>query len=728
MPRNPEALKVRAWGPAATTKQSPEDAGLDRNTGWPDAYGLDQFPPLGVFNQFWLELTSALVEIAQRGVLEWHTDQAFLHPCFCIGSDNRLYTSVQDSGGTNTAQDPTTDTGNTYWRPLIETSTGRLVGITNANLEGGTNTDDFVTAAALLSLFGASPNARWIASTGEYGLVRLGTQAEVDAGDADRVVTGQTLQDVVAGIQPTPPPNASTSVRGLIRIGTDTEVETGSATDIAITPAALLSLFGASPNARWRAATGEYGLVRLGTQAEIDAGNANRIPTGQTLRGALPGNSSTTARGLIRTATVAEAEAGTASGPAVTPEGLAAAIQAQAVPVALVDQTTELAAGQHTFTIASPTTYRWFEFSVPEETETHFARVPRAAVQMSMDLFFVVDDNTNALWSVDPATGVATRVSNQPLGVNSALGLASHGGILYVVDDNTNALWSVDPATGVATRVSNQTLGVTSAQGLASHGGVLYVVDSSTDALWSVDPATGVATRVSNQGLGITIPTGLTSHGGVLYVVDSGTDALWSVDPATGVATRVSNQGLGVNFPQGLASHGGVLYVVDSGTDALWSVDPATGRSHPRQQPRPRHYNPHRACQSFDFASHKCLCKVSIGRYDLDDPKQPRPTVAECQRPPLATKKRPHREHGEGVCLVLRSYFRIAPPAPARSPRAGTAARACRPAAHPPCRWWVDRMLGLGLDCHPPPRQPGYLRRCPIACRTRPSPLQDIPR
>ena len=45
-------------------------------------------------------------------------------------------------------------------------------------------------------------------------------------------------------------------------------------------------------------------------------------------------NSSTTARGIIRTATTAEARTGTATSPAVTPAGLAAAIGAAAPPSA----------------------------------------------------------------------------------------------------------------------------------------------------------------------------------------------------------------------------------------------------------------------------------------------------------------------------------------------------------------------------------------------------------
>ena len=525
-----------------------------------------------MFNQFWLELTSALVEIAQRGVLEWHTDQAFLHPCFCIGSDNRLYTSVQDSGGTNTAQDPTTDTGNTYWRPLIETSTGRLAGITNANLEGGTNTDDFVTAAALLSLFGASPNARWIASTGEYGLVRLGTQAEVDAGDADRVVTGQTLQSVVAGITPPAPPNASTSVRGLIRIGTDTEVETGSAADIAITPAALLSLFGASPNARWRAATGEYGLVRLGTQAEIDAGNANRIPTGETLQGALPGNSSTTARGLIRTATVAEAEAGTSSGPAVTPAGVAAAIQARALPVALVNQTTELAAGTHTFTVAGVTNYDSLEFLLPETDRAFYGRIPRAQLGTTATLFMVDSSTPDSLYSVNVATGAATLIGSLNGPTNPA-GLASHNGTLYVVGTTNDSLYSVDVATGAATLIGSLS-GPTNPNGLASHNGTLYLVDSVADSLYSVNVTTGAATSIGSLS-GPPNPNGLASHNGTLYLVDSAA-SLYSVDVTTGAATSIGSLN-GPPNPNGLASHNGTLYLVDRNNDNLYSVDVTTG-------------------------------------------------------------------------------------------------------------------------------------------------------
>ena len=188
-------------------------------------------------------------------------------------------------------------------------------------------------------------------------------------------------------------------------------------------------------------------------------------------------------------------------------------------------------------------------------------------------ILYMVDSDTDRLYTVNVTTGVATALPNG-LGVTDSTGLASHGGVLYMVDSGTDRLYTVNVTTGVATALPNA-LGVALPLGLASHGGILYMVDSDTDRLYTVNVTTGVATALPNA-LGVTNPSGLASHGGVLYMVDSGTDRLYTVNVTTGVATALPNA-LGVASPLGLASHGGILYMVDILTDRLYTVNVTTG-------------------------------------------------------------------------------------------------------------------------------------------------------
>ena len=232
MARRPAGLLVEEWAETAGTKETPESQGLVRTEGWPDPYSVDQFPQLGVFNQMWREFSAALVDIAERGILEWDVAQEFAHPSHCVGSDGRTYQSVQSSTG----EDPVTDAATVYWRPLIATPGGNMAAATAAQVEAGASTSLFLAPARFLAgLFKAAPNARWRAAAARYGLVRLGTQAEIDGGSADRIPTGATLQAAIP--TGTVVVNSSTSQRGIIRTATAAEGDGGVASSPAMTPA-----------------------------------------------------------------------------------------------------------------------------------------------------------------------------------------------------------------------------------------------------------------------------------------------------------------------------------------------------------------------------------------------------------------------------------------------------------------------------------------------------------
>ena len=116
MPRDADALLIRKWAESGDVA-TPESQGLARATGWPVSYSQagGDTPEREVFNQMFREITAMLAELNTHGVLEWDDAINYDHPALVTGSDDLVYISVQDSLN----QDPTTDTGDTYWALLL---------------------------------------------------------------------------------------------------------------------------------------------------------------------------------------------------------------------------------------------------------------------------------------------------------------------------------------------------------------------------------------------------------------------------------------------------------------------------------------------------------------------------------------------------------------------------------------------------------------------------------
>ena len=254
MARDIEGLKIRKWADNLTLGGSgriePQNATdvVSREAGWPASYEVDQYPPRGAFNQVWREFSGELVDIAEHGVLEWSMSQnGYIHPAVVLGSDYRLYLSVQSSGGALTAIDPVSNTSRSHWVPLINTATGSLAFASNATIETGTESGQAISPAGLLSLIGGVLHARWQATTSQYGFARQATATQLAGRSGTGYVSAADL-----------PPFASNS-----------QVEAGTTVARAISPAGLLSLIGGVLHARWQATTSQYGFARQATASQI---------------------------------------------------------------------------------------------------------------------------------------------------------------------------------------------------------------------------------------------------------------------------------------------------------------------------------------------------------------------------------------------------------------------------------------------------------------------------
>ena len=162
---------------------------------------------------------------------------------------------------------------------------------------------------------------------------------------------------------------------------------------------------------------------------------------------------------------------------------------------------------------------------------------------------------------------------------------------VYMVGDDSDALYTVDAATGAITRIGSVDgfdAGITAVRGLTWHDGELYLVGgpaSEQDGIYTLDPATGTATRVTRMtdlGVGSRALTAVASHRGTLYAASShsGVGKLYAIDLQAGTATQIGRDDFGSaneSKPAGLASHGDRLYMVGTGTDRLYEINPATG-------------------------------------------------------------------------------------------------------------------------------------------------------
>ena len=361
MPRDPHGLLIRKWAANAPTNLVgiPEDEGLVRADGLPIGYSIDEYMSLELINGLWREFTAFMKDAEAHGVLEWSASVSpgYLHPSLVLGSNGMLYASVQAGGE---AQDPTTDTSLTYWRPFQSD----LDIASAAVIEAGTSVEALITPGRLrTALFKTSPNARWHALTNRFGLVKRASVAEVTGRSGDGYVRAADLPVT----QAVNVPNSSTSQRGLIRTATVDEAIAGLASSPALTPEGLR----AAGDARYALIAS---LLRLATQTEARAGVDNTaamsplrvldaLRNGTVYRGtnarwgalrhanltehtqanppgdvaATPAgvaartpNASTTLRGIVELATNAEAAAGSDTERAVTSAGVLDALRSGA--------------------------------------------------------------------------------------------------------------------------------------------------------------------------------------------------------------------------------------------------------------------------------------------------------------------------------------------------------------------------------------------------------------
>ena len=128
-------------------------------TGW-----TSEVPPFQWENALQNRQDNMLVHINQHGLPQWDAlTEYFANKSYTLGSDGLVYKAVQNSGPNTTAQDPTTDVSDTYWRLAFADAAQNYITQTTGDaryLQRSNNLSDITNAATARNNLGIVPTTR----------------------------------------------------------------------------------------------------------------------------------------------------------------------------------------------------------------------------------------------------------------------------------------------------------------------------------------------------------------------------------------------------------------------------------------------------------------------------------------------------------------------------------------------------------------------------------------
>jgi hypothetical protein len=160
----------------------------------------------------------------------------------------------------------------------------------------------------------------------------------------------------------------------------------------------------------------------------------------------------------------------------------------------------------------------------------------------------------NALVSIDPATGATTtigstglqNISEGDLTVDPTTGIM-YGG-MQIDSGLLIYLFTVNPTTGKATKLSQSATADVSALAVAANG-TMYAYDTNVEQFYTMNKTFGTTENIHSTffGLGSTMGMTFDRSTGVLYIADggtNGTNSLYRMNPSNGAAFLIGPTGI----------------------------------------------------------------------------------------------------------------------------------------------------------------------------------------
>ena len=181
-------------------------------------------------------------------------------------------------------------------------------------------------------------------------------------------------------------------------------------------------------------------------------------------------------------------------------------------------------------------------------------------------LFAVVNDGSNSIVELDPATGEEINRIPAPEPISAGPdGLAFDGTSLFYINGfGSVQLWELDPDTGAVLDADAITAGTQSFDGLAALGGNVYILDYDASDIIEFDPASDTVTSVLDVDAlnpGYFLVGGLAGISGpdaLIATSDFGVSGVVEIDPATGLVTA---DFVPIDFYYGVAVVDGEIYL-----------------------------------------------------------------------------------------------------------------------------------------------------------------------
>ncbi len=194
-------------------------------------------------------------------------------------------------------------------------------------------------------------------------------------------------------------------------------------------------------------------------------------------------------------------------------------------------------------------------------------------------LRFVPASGNVGIYSIDPATGVATLITDTGLtGYASPAAAFDPVGRRYFFVSNSGELFTVNVASGGVTHVTGSMAELQYDPLTANLYGMRFVPGSGNVGIYAMSPATGIPVLIADTGVtGYASPAAAFDPVGRRYFFVSNGGELFTVNVASGGVTHVTGSMAEPQYDPLTANLYGIRFVPGTGNVGIYAMSPATG-------------------------------------------------------------------------------------------------------------------------------------------------------